>query len=323
MTRTLHRALLMLGLCLALLFAAGGVRAQTCSATATPVSFGSVSPITGAAVSTTSSINVTCTWPVITLTPNVLVCLNLGGTSPRTLTNGTNPLTYNLYRDAAHTQPWGSIYSGTTPISLTMAKPSGTTLTTTVTVYGQICAAQPTVPTVNNASTTYSQTFSGNTTSINYQFYLLVPPTCASLTSPGGTFAFQVNASVVNNCNISATNVAFGAAGVLNSQLRATGAITAQCTNGDAFKIALNGGASGNVGTRAMQRSGGGGAVNYQLYLDSGYGSAWGDGTGGTATAAGTGTGAQQVFTVYGQVPAQSTPAPGNYSDTITATIYF
>ncbi|QBR02709.1 spore coat U domain-containing protein [Paraburkholderia pallida] len=319
----MQRALLMFGVCLALLFAAGGVRAQTCSASATPVSFGSVSPIAGAAVSATSSINVTCTWPAITFTPDVLVCLNLGGTSPRSLTNGTNALTYDLYRDAAHTQPWGSIYSGTTPISLIMAKPSGTTLTTTVTVYGQISAAQPAVPTVNNASTTYSQTFGGNTTSINYQFYLLVAPTCASLTSTGGTFAFSVNANVINNCNISATNVAFGSAGVLSSQLRATGAITAQCTNGDAYKIALNGGASGSVAARAMQRSGGGGAVNYQLYLDSGYSSAWGDGTGGTVTAAGTGTGAQQSFTVYGQVPAQSTPLPGNYSDTITATIYF
>jgi spore coat protein U-like protein len=309
--------------CLALLFAAGGVRAQTCSAAPTPVSFGSVSPIAGAAVSATSSINVTCTWPAVSLTPSVLVCLNLGGTSPRSLTNGTNTLSYDLYRDAAHTQPWGSIYSGTTPISLIMNKPSGTTLTTTVNVYGQISAAQPTVPTVNNASTTYSQTFGGNTTSINYEFYLLVAPTCASLTSPGGTFAFTVNANVINNCNISATNVAFGSAGVLSSQLRATGAISAQCTNGDAFKIALNGGASGNVGARAMQRSGGPGAVNYQLYLDSGYSSAWGDGTGGTATVAGTGTGAQQSFTVYGQVSAQSTPAPGNYSDTITATIYF
>jgi spore coat protein U-like protein len=143
------------------------------------------------------------------------------------------------------------------------------------------------------------------------------------LTSSSGTFAFSANANVVNNCNISATSVAFGATGVLASALSATGSITAQCTNGDSFRIALNGGASGNVAARAMQRSGGGASVGYQLYLDAAHGSAWGDGTGGTATATGTGTGAQQVFTVYGQVPAQTTPAPGSYSDTITATISF
>ncbi|WP_322044674.1 spore coat U domain-containing protein [Paraburkholderia sp. J67] len=318
----MKRALLMLGVCLALLFASSGARAQSCSAVVTPLSFPSVSPIAGVAVAATTNIAVTCTWPTVSLTPDVLVCLNLGGTSPRALTNGTNSLTYDLYRDSGHTQPWGSVYSGTTPISLTMTKPSGTTLTTNVTVYGQVSSSQPTVPTVNNASTIYTQNFGGTTTSINYGFYLLIAPTCSSL-GTAGTFPFSVSATVINNCNITATNVAFGSAGVLSSALKATGAITTVCTNGDAFKITLNGGASGNVGARAMQRSGGGGSVNYQLYLDSGYSSAWGDGTGSTATQAGTGSGTQQVFTVYGQVPAQSTPAPGNYSDTITATIYF
>ncbi len=320
--RAIRRALWMLGVSLVLLFAASGARAQSCQAVANPVGFGSVSPIANVAYTTTSTISVTCTWPAVSLTPDVLVCLNLGGTSPRSLVNGSNTLSYDLFRDSGHAQAWGSTYSGTTPISLTMTKPSGTSLTTTVTVYGQISSSQPTVPTVNNASTTYTQTFGGNTTSINYGFYLLVAPTCASLAT-GGTFPFTVTATVINNCNITATNVAFGSAGVLSSALNATGAITTVCTNGDAFRIALNGGASGNVGARAMQRSGGGGTVNYQLYLDSNHSSAWGDGTGSTAMQAGTGSGTQQVFTVYGKAPAQSTPAPGNYSDTITATIYF
>lgn len=320
--KAIRRALWMLGVTLVLLFAASGAHAQSCQAVVTPVAFGSVSPIANVAVTTTTNISVTCTWPAVSLTPDVLVCLNLGGTSPRSLTNGTNSLSYDLYRDNGHTQAWGSTYSGTTPISLTMSKPSGTTLTTNVTVYGQVSSSQPTVPTVNNASTVYSQTFGGNTTSINYGFYLLIAPTCSSLAS-GGTFPFTVNATVVNNCNITASNVAFGSAGVLSSALIATGTITTVCTNGDAFKIALNGGASANVGARTMQRSGGGGTVNYQLYIDSAHSSAWGDGTGSTATQAGTGSGLQQVFTVYGRVPVQTTPAPGNYSDTITATIYF
>ncbi|MDE1140143.1 MAG: spore coat U domain-containing protein [Paraburkholderia tropica] len=319
----MRRLLMMLALCLTLGFAARGAHAEACTATATPVSFGNVSPIAGTTFTTTSTISVTCTWSAITLTPDVLVCLNLGGTSPRALTNGTNSMNYDLYRDAGHTQIWGSIYSNGTPISLTMAKPSGTSLSTTVTVYGQIASAQPTVPTVNNASTVYTQSFGGNTTSINYGFYTLIAPTCATLTATQGTFAFSSTATVINNCNISATNVAFGSAGVLSSALRANGSITAQCTNGDAFKIALNSGSSGNVAARTMARSGGGGSVSYQLYLDSGYSSAWGDGTGSTATAAGTGSGTQQVFTVYGRVPSQTTPAPGSYSDTITATIYF
>lgn len=298
--------------------------AQSCSAVASAISFGSVSPISGAAVAVTGSISVTCTWPAITLVPNAQVCLNLGGTSPRSMANGANQLQYDLYQDGGHSLAWGSIYSGTTPISLTLVKPAlGTSVTQAVTIYGQIAANQPTVPTVGNASTLYSQSFGGNQTSINAGFYLLGAPTCASLTASGGTFPFSATATVVNNCNITATNLNFGATGLLKSALNATASITAQCTNGDAYRIALNGGTTANVAARRMTRSGGGGAVNYQLYVDSGLTTAWGDGTGGTTQATGTGTGNSQMLTVYGVVPAQTTPAPGTYTDTITATISF
>ncbi|MBN3741889.1 MULTISPECIES: spore coat U domain-containing protein [Burkholderia] len=302
----------------------GRAQAETCTATASTVSFGSVSPITRASVAATGTVSVTCTWSAVTLTPNVLVCLNLGGTSPRSLVNGTNAMQYDLYLDAAHSVAWGSVYSGTTPASVTLVKPAlGTSASATVTVYGQITANQPTVPTAGNSTTTYSQTFGGNTTSINAGFYLLGAPTCASLTASNGTFPFSATANVINDCNISATNVNFGTASVLSGALAATGSITAQCTNGDAWKIALNGGGSGNVTARQMQRSGGGGAINYGLYTDAAHSVTWGDDTGGSATVTGVGTGTSQAVTVYGAVPAQTTPAPGNYSDTITATISF
>lgn len=298
--------------------------AQSCSASASTIDFGSVSPISGAAVAATGTVNVSCTWPAVTLTPDVLVCLNLGGTSPRSLVNGSNSMQYDLYQDSGHTVTWGSIYSGTTPISVTLVKPLlGTTASTTVTFYGQIAPNQPTVPTVNNSSTLYSQNFGGSQTSINYGFYALLAPTCSSLTSSNGTFPFTATATVVNNCLISTTNVAFAATGLLSAALSATGTITVTCTNGDAYRIALNGGSNGNVVARQMLRSGGGGAVNYQLYTDAAHANVWGDGTSGSTMATGTGSGSQQSLTVYGVVPAQTTPAPGNYSDTITATISF
>ncbi|VWC49642.1 lipoprotein [Burkholderia lata] len=299
-------------------------RAESCTATASTVSFGSVSPISRASVAATGTVSITCTWSAITLTPNVLVCLSLGGTSPRSLVNGTNAMQYDLYLDGGHSVAWGSIYSGTTPASVTLVKPAlGTSASATVTIYGQITSNQPTVPTTGNSTTTYSQTFGGNTTSINAGFYLLGAPGCASLTASNGTFPFSATANVINNCNISATNVSFGTASVLSGALAATGSITAQCTNGDAWKIALNGGSSGSVTARQMQRSGGGGTIGYGLYTDAARSIAWGDGTGGSSTVTGVGTGTSQVVTVYGAVPAQTTPAPGNYSDTITATISF
>ncbi|CAB3762504.1 hypothetical protein GQ57_11315 [Burkholderia sp. MSh2] len=299
-------------------------QAETCTATASTVSFGSVSPISNAPVTATGSVSVTCTWSAITLTPNVLVCLNLGGTSPRSLVNGGNSMQYDLYLDGGHTIAWGSVSAGTTPASVTLVKPAlGTSATATVTVYGQIAGNQPTVPTTGDSTTTYSQQFAGTATSLNAGFYLLGAPTCASLTTSSGTFPFGATANVVNNCNISATGVNFGTASVLSGTLTATGSITAQCTNGDAWQIALNGGGSGNVTARQMQRSGGGGTIGYGLYTSASYTNAWGDGTGGSSTVTGIGTGMSQVVTVYGAVPPQTSPAPGNYSDTITATISF
>ncbi|MCA3845943.1 MAG: spore coat protein U domain-containing protein, partial [Burkholderia sp.] len=141
-------------------------QAETCTATASTVSFGSVSPISLAPVTATGTVSVTCTWSTVSLTPNVLVCLNLGGTSPRSLVNGTNAMQYDLYLDGGHSVAWGSVYSGTTPASVTLAKPAlGTSASATVTIYGQITSNQPTVPTTGNSTTTYSQTFGGNTTS--------------------------------------------------------------------------------------------------------------------------------------------------------------
>ena len=312
---------LLLGL---LLLASGRAHAETCTATASSISFGNVSPISNASVAGTGTVNITCTWSAVTLTPSVEVCLNVGASSPRSMSNGTNTMTYDLYRDLGHSLIWGSVYNGTTPISVQLNKPStGTSASTTVTYYGLIAPNQPTVPTVNNASTVYSQSFAGNQTSLNYGFFVLLAPTCASLTTPDGTFPFTASATVVNNCLISATNVSFGTAGVLSSNLSAAGSISASCTNGDAFRISLNGGASGNVAARTLQRQGGGGAVGYQLYTDSARSIPWGDGTAGTSMVTGTGSGNAQVINVYGRVPAQATPAPGSYSDTITATIVF
>jgi spore coat protein U-like protein len=48
----------------------------------------------------------------------------------------------------------------------------------------------------------------------------------------------------------------------------------------------------------------------------------WGQ-TVGTDTVTGTGNGAAQALTVYGQVTAGQFVAPGAYSDTITATVTY
>jgi spore coat protein U-like protein len=305
--------------------AASQARADSCSASMSPIAFGDMKPITRAAVQATGTLSVTCNWLQTTLTPQVLVCVSLMAASPRLLRNGTNTIQYDLYQDAGYTVQWGATSLGTTPISVSLSKPvisGNATVSTMVPIYGRIVANQPTVPTVDNSTTVYTQNFTATDTVLSAGFYLLLPPSCPTLTGNAGAFPFQASTNVINNCTIVATNVAFGTAGVLSSALSATGSLSVQCTNSDAYRIALDGGSAASVTARKMQRSGGG-AVSYQLYVDSAHTLPWGDGTGGTSVMTATGTGNAQSIPVYGVVPPQATPAPGSYTDTITATISF
>jgi spore coat protein U-like protein len=329
-------------LALMLFSAAGAARADGCSVTMSDVNFVSVSPISSSNFYANGTGSVTCTWallsatpPFILLFPNVQVCINAGlgsnstSSTPRDLGNGSNLLDYNLYRDSSYAAAsiWGgpSLAATPTPISFTMTAPNlltGGTLTTPFTVYGRIVAgaALTGVKTVGNSDTVYSSNFSGAAT-ITYAYYNLIAPGCT--TGSSSSFGFQATATVINNCTISTTPIAFGSNGVLTAALRKTGTLSVQCVNNNAYQIALNGGTvAGSVAGRQMKNSATNEKVSYRVSatLD---GPLWGDGSGGTTLYSGTGNGAVQTVTMYGMVPVQGTPTPGDYKDTVTATIYF
>lgn len=133
---------------------------------------------------------------------------------------------------------------------------------------------------------------------------------------------FQVQINIQAACVVaSATDLNFGNVGVLAANIDTTSTISVQCTNTTPYTIGLNQGVNGaSVTTRQM--SGTGGLVNYSLFRDASRTLNWGT-TIGTDTVAGTGNGSGQSFTVYGRVPAQTTPSPALYSDTITVTITY
>jgi spore coat protein U-like protein len=135
---------------------------------------------------------------------------------------------------------------------------------------------------------------------------------------------FTVQITISGSCQInSATNMDFGAPGVLSANKEVNSVITVQCTNTTPFNIGLNAGsgASATVTNRLMTGTGGA-TVAYSLYQTAAHDTVWGN-TVGTNTVSGTGTGAAQQYTVYGRVFPQNTPAPGVYTDTVTATITY
>jgi spore coat protein U-like protein len=135
------------------------------------------------------------------------------------------------------------------------------------------------------------------------------------------TTTFSVTVTVAANCTISATSLAFGNyAGVL---IDSSSTITVTCTNTSTYNVGLNAGtATGATVTNRSVTGPSSALLSYDLFSNSAYTANWGN-TVGTDTVAGTGTGSAQFLTVYGQIPAGQSAAPGSYTDTITATITY
>jgi spore coat protein U-like protein len=312
------------------LLAATAARADNCVATMTDVDFGVVSPIAGSDVTASGTLTVTCYWTVGTnplLLPAANVCVNLGvgpggGTgAPRYLLNGSNRMTFNLYTDSSYTAAkiWGSTAStiGARPINGTLVGLLGLGgVTQSFTVYGKIPAASLVgVATVGNADTLYGASFAGHGT-VQYGF--------GSVPCTGGAsaaFSFQARATAVNNCLISTSNLAFASGSPITDQ-RISAPLSVACTANSTYQIALNGGVSNNPGARTMKNSVTGETIGYRI-SSTPDGAAWGDGTASTTVYSGTGTGSAQNVMMYGIVPRQRAPTPGDYRDTVTVLLMF
>lgn len=139
------------------------------------------------------------------------------------------------------------------------------------------------------------------------------------------TANMNVKITITATCDIhtsAPTDVNFGTVASTATNVQSTGGvITANCTNGTAYSIGLGGGS--NFSTTRRMLKGTADYVAYGLFRDSARTLSWGStiGTGGDVYT-GTGTGANQSITVYGQVPSANSPA-GSYSDTVVATITY
>ncbi|WP_296949599.1 spore coat U domain-containing protein [uncultured Massilia sp.] len=312
------------------LLAPPAARADTCGAAMTDVVFSNVNPIAGTDVYASGTLTVTCSFSVLspnTLLPTLSVCVSLGGAGGawRTMSSGSATLPFNLYTDSSYTAAaiWGSAaVPGTAQFSFSggglLGIGSGSK---SWQVYGKIPgSAIRTVPTSGGADTTYVADFSGRGV-IQYAFGGLATPSCT--TGSSAAFSFQARATVVNDCQISVGQLSFGTSKVLNAAVRASTTMSVLCTAGKPYQVSLSAGNYGSGGARRMRNAATGETVGYQL--SSSYdGSQWGDGGGGGGVPlGGTGTGAAQAITVYGRVSPQATPSPGDYTDTVTATLYF
>jgi len=139
------------------------------------------------------------------------------------------------------------------------------------------------------------------------------------------TANFDVTLTIIADCTIAANALNFGSSqGVLATSVSANTTLNVTCTNTTPYNVGLSAGTGTGSTTAARLMSGTGAntsTVAYNLLQTAG-GANWGS-TQGTDTKSGVGTGASQTLTVYGVVPAQTTPQPDSYKSTITATVFF
>lgn len=149
----------------------------------------------------------------------------------------------------------------------------------------------------------------------------------------GSAFATQnaqstmaVSLHIYHECTISTSPLTFTAVGLMNIDQHATATITVQCTQDTPYQIGLDGGlhdgASGADVTKRKLNDGGTHNITYQLYSGGQDTTVWGN-TAGTNTVDSAGASNDaEPHTVYATIPAQHAPQ-GNYSDTITATVWY
>ena len=250
-------------------------------------------------------------------------CLSLGidapVPNPRQLVSGANTLNFQVYDTSgsgavvatASSESAGMIMER----AFTSGTPSGTPVNVSFPIAGRVFAGQ------TAASGNYTLALAIATDAGN-----LAPGSCAPATMIPRGANFVVSAGVGADCTLAIPDVSFGTVSNLASPIDTSTNATVTCTTGAPWTLSLNEGSTpGNTyGQRYMSLGGAGpGVVQYQIYRDPGPANIWGNGTAGTVTRTGTGTGVAQGIPIYLRVPAQGAHAEGTYRDTVTATLTF
>ncbi len=298
---TLLLALLALGL------PGSQARAQAinigCAVSISTVAFGSIDVLPGAASSTNATLSIGC-LSVPVSSGSLYVCVALPA---RSMQGPSTRLAYDLYGPSpplSTTTSWSNTAQIVVPLS-TLYLGQTFTLNVPASVFG----SQQTVP-----PGSYTQTLAATAT------YGTTNCTSGSLFG-SSSFSFQATATVLKSCNVSASNLDFGAVGDLNTIVDGQSALSLQCSMGTGYTVSLNGGLSGAADPMARKMVMGSQSITYGLYQNAARSMAWG--TQSSATLAGTGTSSNQTIPVYGRVPLQPTPAVGTYSDTIVVSVTY
>ena len=167
--------------------------------------------------------------------------------------------------------------------------------------------------------------------SLSFLFVLIALVVATPMFAATASTNLDVTATVVANCTIATTPVAFGVYDPLVANATtpagdkaATGTVAVACTKGSTgLRIDLDNG-GGAPGARRMTGPGAD-VLTYDLYTDAAHNVRWGAGAGigGGLAIPDAPSKAVRTYNVYGLLPGGQDIIPGSYADVVIATINY
>ena len=281
-----------------------GHTAVTCGLSNNPVlDFGTPDPFAGGNITTTATLNWSCTKDK-SGRPSFTLCFFAspdtdGNIDPRYLRHtGTQTLPFNVYSDATYTTVMQPTTDGF-PVAVSLPNNGPDTVSGSVTLYGSLPGPLP--PDV--------QTGLHQTVMVNSQVHIVPgssPNACSSTKGAADNlYSLTAQVTIPNQCQVTATDLDFGTQATPLLQTDSQSSITVRCTNTTQFSVGLNGGLSGN-----RELTNGTDTVAYELYQDSARTTVWDNST-SRQTGAGLGTNSAIQMMVFGRIFADPTAAEG------------
>ncbi len=287
--------------------------ALTCNATVSNINFGAISVRAGAVNQTSGSITVRCRGSLLSL---VGACVYFGpgsggagaSNSPRYMRRGDGAALPFELRPLGNGNTFGTLNAVYVPVATLLGAGSAT-----VPIFADVASTS-----VSVGSGSYASTCDGST-DISLEYGELT--TCTLLQQGEPVPPFTVSAEVVPSCELDVSAMSFGSISAsLTRPVDETATVNVRCTSDTSYTVSMGMGETGVSPTDRRMRSLLG-TLSYGLYRDPARSQPWGNLPG--QMVAGTGSGGNNAFTVYGRIHAGQSPKAGIYTDSVIVTITY
>jgi spore coat protein U-like protein len=297
-----------------------GARAANCTTNLpTTLPFGNIDILPGGGMIGQSSFNISCSG--ISNGETVRVCaafagsnINLGNSALRSMTQSGSSQTLNYSLFVYGSAP--NVFTDPSNSFVYVNLGGASSATATIYLKGAVADGQSA-----RSLGSYSETIAITFFSTSYAGSA-APTDCSFPRTNQTSASVTVGATIIPNCSVTAGNLIFPPQSIFSADVSGGSTLTVACTSNAPYWVSLDAGENALNGQRRMKSSNNN-YISYDLYRDGGSSLRWGQ-TKDVDTVSGAGTSTGQSLPVYGRIPKPTIqPAPGLYSDRVTATVHF